>query len=64
MPITVTITPAPAESTSEEFDAHRPLFYSGNPIDSAVEAAIMETPTPSAAAGGIAPLDRLAQARP
>lgn len=62
VPITVTITPAPAESTSEEFEAHSPPFDAGNPIDYAVETAIMETPTPSAAAGGAAPLERLLQA--
>ncbi|MEX7472739.1 XRE family transcriptional regulator [Mycobacterium adipatum] len=62
VPITVTISPAPASWTSEEYDAHRPPAYSGNPIDHAVETAIMETPTPSATAGGAAPLERIHQA--
>lgn len=64
VPITVTITPAPAGATSEDFDAHRPPDYSASPIDAAIADAIMETPTPSAAAGDTSPLDRIAQARP
>ena len=59
VPITVTITPAPAESTSEDYDSHRPSDYPSNAIEAAVADAIMETPTPSE---GGAPLDRLPQA--
>ncbi len=61
VPITVTITPAPASWTSEEYDAHRPPDYSASAIDAAVADAIIETPTPSAAAGGVTPLERIAQ---
>lgn len=61
VPITVTITPAPASWTSEEYDAHRPPDYSASAIDAAVADAIIETLTPSAAAGGVTPLDRIAQ---
>jgi transcriptional regulator with XRE-family HTH domain len=60
VPITVSITTATNGATSEEYDAHRPPNYPANAIDAAVEAAIMDTPTPSVAASG-APLDRLSR---
>lgn len=58
VPITVSVTPAPDGATSEDYDAHRPPDYPTGPIDSAVEAAIMDTPTPSATAPG-PPLERV-----
>ncbi|HEX7826530.1 MAG TPA: XRE family transcriptional regulator, partial [Mycobacterium sp.] len=61
VPISVTITTAPAGWTNEEYDAHRPPDYPANAIEAAVTDAIMETPTPSAQAGG-APLERLTRA--
>lgn len=63
VPISVTITPAPTGATSEDFDAHRPPDYSASPIAAAIADAIMETPTPSAAAGGTTPLERVEQPR-
>lgn len=58
VPIAVTITTAPDGAASEEYDAHRPSDYPADIIEAAVHAAIMDTPTPSDAAGG-APLERL-----
>ncbi|ETZ55286.1 transcriptional regulator [Mycobacterium avium] len=58
VPVTVTVTTAPDGATSDQYDAHRPSDYPADAIEAAVHAAIMDTPTPSAAAPG-APLERL-----
>jgi hypothetical protein len=60
VPITVTITIAPDEDY-EAYEAHRPPDYPADAIEAAIAAAIMDTPTPSAAAPGD-PLQRLPQA--
>lgn len=48
VPITVSITTAPTEWTSDEYDAHRPPDYPDDAIEAAVADAIVVTPTPSA----------------
>ncbi|SBS76645.1 Helix-turn-helix protein [uncultured Mycobacterium sp.] len=63
VPITVTVSPAPVGATGEEYDAHRLPDYPSDVISAIVEAAIMDTPTPSAVATGT-PLDRLSPDRP
>lgn len=60
VPLSVTITSAPAGATSEQYDAHRPSDDPANVIETAVHAAIMDTPTPSATAPAT-PLERLMQ---
>lgn len=60
VPINVTVTTAPRGATSADFDAHRPPDYPTGAIDIAVEAAIRDTPTPSAAAPG-SPLERVSR---
>lgn len=62
VPISVTVASAPSGASSEDFDTHRPPDYPTNPIEAAVEAAIMHTPTPSAVADG-RPLERVEAAR-
>lgn len=59
VPVDIVIAPAPAQWTSENYDAHRPPDYPQDAIEAAVVDAITETPTPSAVAQGT-PLERLA----
>ena len=58
MPVTVSVTLAPEDRDPGAFDAHAPQPLPRNVIESAIERAIAETPTPSMLPGG--PLDRLA----
>jgi hypothetical protein len=58
VPVSVTVTTAPEGATSEQYDAHRPSDYPANLLEAAIHAAVLDTPTPSAAAPA-APLERL-----
>jgi transcriptional regulator with XRE-family HTH domain len=64
VPITVAVAPAPAGTSGEEYDAHRLPDYPTDVISTIIEGAIMDTPTPSAAATTGTPLDRVAAYRP
>ncbi|EUA09731.1 helix-turn-helix family protein [Mycobacterium kansasii 662] len=58
VPVTVSVTLAPEDREPGAFDAHAPQPLPRNVIESAIDRAIAETPTPSMLPGG--PLDRLA----
>jgi transcriptional regulator with XRE-family HTH domain len=58
VPIAISIAPAPAQWSSEDYDAHRPPDFPQDAIEAAIVDAVVETPTPSAAAEG-SPLERL-----
>jgi hypothetical protein len=55
--VTVNISVAPEDATTDDLDAHAPVTYPGNPIERAIEDAISDTPTPSTLPGS--PLERL-----